>query len=79
MQELWQQFLEHHEDELATKKGQYAATGGKERRMSQHFVDRRLFTMWIGINDLCAPEVDELQLDLNSVRIGRARPAAPTA
>lgn len=60
MQDQWEKFLKHHEADLAAQKGRYVAAGGMgSLRMSESFVDRRLFTVWIGINDMCAPEVDE--------------------
>lgn len=61
LQNQWTKFLKHHEIDLDAKKQLFAAAGGKGslRLGSYNFVDRRLFTVWIGINDMCAPEVDE--------------------
>lgn len=59
MQGQWQRFLKHHEANLAAH-SLYGAGGRKgSLRTSQTFVDRRLFTVWIGMNDMCAPEADE--------------------
>ena len=64
MQGQWAKFVKDMESEAAYKAGHTAqdgasgveATNGEQNNACS---DKRLFTVWIGINDICAEETDE--------------------